>query len=68
MADRTIITELLEIESWAEALANKCRKARRKIQGEVSTSPTNPIEPLSDAAVKKLMLRSGKRFLKSKTA
>lgn len=66
MADKTIISELLEIESWAEALANKCRKARRKIQGEVSISPANL--KLTDEQVKKLMRNSSKRFVKSKTA
>lgn len=66
--DDSIISDLLEIESWAETLANKCRKARRKIQGEVSTSPANRIKPLKDESVKRLMAKSGKRFLKSKTA
>lgn len=68
MDANSIISDLLEIESWAEALVNKCRKARRKIQGEVSTPPKNRIKPLSDEATKKLMLRSGKRFIKSKIA
>lgn len=62
--NKQIIDALLSTEAWAEGLQEQCRKARKLMEGEVSTSPNN--QNTSSAVARALANRDQHLIKKSK--
>jgi len=56
---QTIVNKLIDLEAQAIQMAKDCRKTRKLIEGEVSTSPNNQVVSMEAHVSKKLARRQG---------